>query len=115
MSGIVPFNQTLRFVTWRADNIRPYGGVYDIIQFTIDLPQQEKAMEPVSGSMAFSLQGLIFSPLYSAALLVAVGVVLILILIPAAAVLLVAFLILVLILVIHVVILLNLVAVFPQR
>ena len=54
-----------------------------------------------------------------AALLVAVGVVLILVLIPAAAVLLavllILILILVLILVIHAEILLNLVAVFPQR
>ena len=66
------------------------------------------------GPMAFSLRGFIFSPLYSAALLVAVGVVLILVLIPAAAVLLAVLLILVLILVIHLVILLNLVAVFPQ-
>lgn len=82
-------------------------------QFAIDLPQQEKAMEPGLG-----FRGLFFSwfqLFVLAALLVAVGVVLILVLIPAAAVLLVAFLILVLILVIHVVILLNLVADFPQR
>ena len=76
------------------------------------MPRQEKRPWNLFwGSVAFSLQCLIFS----AALLVAVGVVLILVLIPAAAVLLAVLLILVLVLIIHLVILLNLVAVFPQR
>ena len=91
----------------------------DKAQFS-NMPRQEKRPWNLFwGPMAFSLRGLIFGPLYSAALLVAVGVVLILVLIPAAAVLLagllVLILILVLILVIHAEILLNLVAVFPQR